>query len=51
MNKIESGYCPELTVNVDEDGDLSIQQSKDYVVVDKNQCKQLIKVLQEWVDE
>ena len=51
MNKIESGYCPELTVNVDEDGDLSIQQAKDYVVVDKNQAKKLIKVLQEKVGE
>ena len=22
-NKIESGYCPELTVNVDEDGEFN----------------------------
>lgn len=50
MKTIESGYCPKLIIDIDDDGDLFIKQAKDYVVIDKNQAKQLIEVLKEWVE-
>lgn len=51
MKTIKSGYCPELTMDIDDEGDLFIKQAKDYLVIDKNQAKQLIEVLRDWVGD
>lgn len=51
MKTIDQGYCTELLIKIDYDGDLLIEQNSDSVVVDKQGARQLIEVLQEWVND